>query len=200
MSLNKLDDSIISSFANGDKNAFIAIYNSYHQVVFNNIARIIAQTDVVEDVLQEVFLKLWEYRHKFQDEHGVSSWLFSVSYNQSISHIRKLIREKKYIDFKSSDINFENVAEAEVELLKTIKENILVDAIDQLPSRKKQAFELCKLQGKTYAEAAEIMNISLETVKEHIAFSLKFVRRYVMEHYKNESLLFPIIISLYLSM
>ena len=55
MSLNKLNDEIISSFANGDKDAFIAVYNHYHQIVFNNVARLIPQTDVVEDVLQEVF-------------------------------------------------------------------------------------------------------------------------------------------------
>lgn len=199
MSLNRLPDGIISSFSNGDKNAFIAVYNHYQQIVFNNIARLIAQTDVVEDVLQEVFLKLWEHKHKFYSEHEVSSWLFSVSYNQSISHIRKLIREKKYIEFTSSDVSFEHLAEREVEI-ETIKENILADAIKQLPLRKKQAFELCKLQGKTYAETAEIMNISSETVKEHIAFALKFVRTYVVHHYKEESLISLYLIGLYFRM
>lgn len=199
MSLNKLNDGVISSFANGDRDAFIVVYNHYQQIVFNNIARLIVQTDVVEDVLQEVFLKLWEHKHKFQDEHAVSSWLFSVSYNQSVSHIRKLIREKKYVEFTLSGESHEYIAETEVEI-ENIKENILVDAINQLPLRKKQAFELCKLQGKTYAETAEIMNISAETVKEHIAFALKSVRTYVVRHYKKESLISLYIIGLYFRM
>src|SRR6478752_2084928 len=114
MSLNKLDEGIISSFANGDKDAFVAVYNQYQQIVFNNIARLIPQTDVVEDVLQEVFLKLWENKHKFNDENGVSLWLFSVSYNQSISNIRKLIRERKYMESMRTDTNFEYDTESEL--------------------------------------------------------------------------------------
>jgi RNA polymerase sigma-70 factor (ECF subfamily) len=196
MSLNKLNDEVIISFANGDKDAFIAVYNHYQQIVFNNVARLIPQTDIVEDVLQEVFLKLWENKHKLHDEHAVASWLFSVSYNQSISHIRKLIRERKYLESMKTDVNFEYDPESEVEI-ENIKENILAEAINQLPLRKKQAFELCKLQGKTYAEAAEIMNISSETVKEHITLALKFVHTYTVNRYKNESAISLFIIGLY---
>jgi len=199
MSLNKLNDEIITSFANGDKGAFIAVYNHYQQIVFNNVARLIPQTDVVEDVLQEVFLKLWENKHKFQDEYAVASWLFSVSYNQSISHIRKLIRERKYLESMKTDINFEYDPESEVEI-ENIKEDILTEAINHLPLRKKQAFELCKLQGKTYAEAAEIMNISSETVKEHITLALKFVHTYTVNRYKKESAISLFIIGLYFRM
>lgn len=196
MSLNKLNDEIVTSFANGDKDAFIVVYNHYQQIVFNNIARLIPQTEVVEDVLQEVFLKLWEGKHKFQNEHAVSSWLFTVSYNQSISHIRKLIRERKYMESILINSSFEYDSEAEIEI-ETIKENILTEAINQLPLRKKQAFELCKLQGRTYAEAAEIMNISSETVKEHITLALKFVQTYAIKHYKEESVISLLMIDLY---
>ncbi|RKR05047.1 RNA polymerase sigma-70 factor (ECF subfamily) [Flavobacterium sp. 90] len=199
MSLNKLNDEIIISFANGNKDAFVAVYNQYQQIVFNNIARLIPHTDVVEDVLQEVFLKLWENKHKFDDEHAVASWLFSVSYNQSISHIRKLIKERKYLESMKADVNFEYDPESEVEI-ENIKENILAEAINQLPLRKKQAFELCKLQGKTYAEAAEIMNISSETVKEHITLALKFVHTYTVNTYKKESAISLFIIGLYFHM
>lgn len=196
MSLDKLNDEIIFSFANGDKDAFIVVYNHYQQIVFNNIGRLIPQTDVVEDILQEVFLKLWESKHKFQNEHAVSSWLFTVSYNQSISHIRKLIRERKYIEsvLINNDFEYDSAAEIEIE---TLKENILAEAINQLPLRKKQAFELCKLQGRTYAEAAEIMNISSETVKEHITLALKFVHTYAIKHYKEESVISLLILDLY---
>ncbi|SNR41470.1 RNA polymerase sigma factor [Flavobacterium sp. ov086] len=196
MSLNKLNDEIITSFANGDKDAFISVYNNYQQIVFNNVTRLIPQADVVEDVLQEVFLKLWENKHKFHDEHAVASWLFSVSYNQSISHIRKLIRERKYLESMKTDFNFEYDPGSEVEI-ENIKENILTEAINQLPLRKKQAFELCKLQGKTYAEAAEIMDISSETVKEHITLALKFVHTYTVNRYEKESAISLFIIGLY---
>jgi len=194
----QLTTSIFSNFSNGDKAAFEIIYNHYQQVVFNNISKLILQEHVVEDILQDVFFKLWENKHKLQDEQSVAAWLFTVSYNQSINYIRQIIKEKKYLAFQITEAVYEQLNTTDITVMDELKENIIADAINQLPTRKKLVFELCKLQGKTYAEAAAIMGIAPDTVKEHLIIALKFVKSYSQNKYTTETLGALSIFSIYL--
>lgn len=194
----QLATSIFSNFSNGDKAAFEIIYNHYQQVVFNNISKLILQEHAVEDILQDVFFKLWENKHKLQDEQSVAAWLFTVSYNQSINYIRHIIKEKKYLSFNITEAVYEQLNTTDFTAMDELKENIIADAIDQLPTRKKLVFQLCKLQGKTYAEAAAIMGIAPDTVKEHLTIALKFVKSYSQNKYTTETLGALSIFSIYM--
>jgi RNA polymerase sigma-70 factor (family 1) len=196
MAKTLVNSDIIIDFSQGDKDAFAFVYQHYERVVFKNISKIILQQDVAEDILQEVFFKLWEHRNKFKDEQAVAAWLFTVSYNQSISHIRKLIKER---EFQSAYLlKAEHTVSAEMEELDDLKAELLTDAINKLPARKKQVFELCKLQGKTYSEAAAIMGITPDTVKEHMMVALKQVKSYVLSNYPTESIASVALVTLYL--
>ncbi len=194
----QLTTSIFNNFSNGDKAAFEIIYNHYQQVVFNNISKLILQEHAVEDILQDVFFKLWENKHKLQDEQSVAAWLFTVSYNQSINYIRHIIKEKKYLSFNITEAVYEQLNTTDFTAMDELKENIIADAIDQLPTRKKLVFQLCKLQGKTYAEAATIMGIAPDTVKEHLTIALKFVKSYSQNKYTTETLGALSIFSIYM--
>jgi RNA polymerase sigma factor (sigma-70 family) len=108
----------------------------------------------------------------------------TVSYNQSVSYIRQTIKEKKYHTQLSPLISQEQLEfETDHIQIEELKENILHNAINLLPARKRQVFELCKLQGKTYNEAAFILDIAPDTVKEYMIASLKFVKNHVRSNY-----------------
>ena len=182
-----MNNTVIKSLSEIDTKTFTAIYNRYLQALFKNISRIIFHRDIAQDILHDVFFKLWENRHKFNDEQSIAPWLFTVSYNMSISYVRRLITEKKYISLQMPKSPEEDLFQQNDARFEELREEILLDVIRLLPNRKKQVFELCKLQGKSYAEAGAILGISPNTVKEYMNASIKFVKSQVLEKYAAES-------------
>ena len=179
MQSDLIDADLIERFSKGDRIAFGVIYNHYHKAIKTNISKVILEHDIVEDILQDVFFKLWEARHRFNDVQSLSGWLFRVSYNTSITYIRGMLKDRKYIlpgmldsiDAPAYDDSAINIQR---------KEGLLHEAIRILPPRKKQVIDLCKFQDKTYAEAGSILGIEKDTVKEYMTASLKFIKRYIL--------------------
>jgi RNA polymerase sigma factor (sigma-70 family) len=198
MAAYELSTTLISDFSKGDKLAFAAIYNRYQRAVFANISKLIAQEQIVEDILHDVFIKLWENRHQLTDEKAVASWLFTVSYHQAVSYIRLVIKEKKYLSFVATQPVEAHLSGTELKAGKELKHNLIAGAIERLPAKKKQAFELCKLQGKTYAEASAIMGISPDTIKEHLQIAIQFVKSYARARYPDDAIGAVVMLGIYL--
>lgn len=172
----------------GDKRAFDDFYHQYYQPVYRNISKLIYQHDIAEDILQEVFLALWEHRSKLDPERSVGGWLFVVSYNKSINWLKRNNEERNFVPV--SAIYAFDIEETQVQ--EQIFENqvaLINNAVDQLPLRKKQAFRLCKLEGRSYEEAGELLGITTDTVKEYVKTSSQIIRRYIATQPVSEALL-----------
>lgn len=183
-----MEDIVVQEFSEGDERAYALIYNYYRDIVLRNISKIVHHRYIAEDILQDVFIKLWEHKHQLKTKKAMSAWLFRVSYHAAIDHIRYCLNtenvtdeleRKEWIDFNISP---------EVSRILTLKEALLQEAISRLPDRKRQVFELCKVQGKSYQEASVIMNIASTTVKEYIIEVNKFIKKYVLEKYSRSAL------------
>ncbi|HZH54969.1 MAG TPA: sigma factor [Sphingobacteriaceae bacterium] len=89
----------LEALARGDSDAFDSIYHRYHQSIYANIFRIVRRSDHAEDILQDVFVTLWQYRHNLNQDRPVAGWLFVVSYNKSLTFLRQQLRVAvQYID------------------------------------------------------------------------------------------------------
>ncbi|CAL1517222.1 RNA polymerase sigma-70 factor [Chitinophaga sp. MM2321] len=162
--------------------AFDALYNMYFQAVYANILRITRETAASEDIVQEVFIRLWEKRSTVKSGQSVGNWLFVVSYNRSMNYLRARLREKLGIQELTAVVTAEGTDDW---LMTEMQLHALEEAIDSLPPQRKKVFLLCKMQGKSYAEAAEDLQISKYTVKEHIVKANDFIREYVRLHPKE---------------
>lgn len=179
---------VFENFSNGDAEAFGIIYTYFKEAVSANILKIIHQPEIAEDILQDIFIKLWENHNKFTDKQSVAAWLFRVSYHTSIDHIRAILRARHKAEASlllMEDSKIINQEEAFQEFY--YKEALLQEAINMLPPKKRKVFELCKLQGKSYSEVSEAMNIAKSTVKDYITESNKFIRQHVMTRYSQSS-------------
>lgn len=182
------DKQVFQNFSNGDAESFGIIYTYFKEAVSANILKIIHQPEIAEDILQDIFIKLWENHHKFTDKQSVAAWLFRVSYHTSIDHIRAILRARHKAEASMllmEDSKIINQEEAFQEFY--YKEALLQEAINMLPPKKRKVFELCKLQGKSYSEVSEAMNIAKSTVKDYITESNKFIRQHVMTRYSQSS-------------
>lgn len=176
---NYTDTTLIEQLSAGNEAAFAFVFQKYHHAILTNIGKLICHQHEAEDILQEVFITLWQNRHKLTQYQSLAGWLFTTSYYKSLEHLRKAIRQ-------SMQLIDEHMAVPERELPAGFeneyadKLTVLHAAIESLPQRKRAAFTLCRLEGKTYEEAADELGISRETVKDYVKSSAKFLKEYVM--------------------
>ena len=175
---NVTESELLSLLVKGDMNAFDEIYWKYQRAVYQNSVRLTRDTTSAEDITQEVFVSLWEKRQSINPEIPVAGWLFVSSYNRSVNVLRKKLRELRVVD----RLSHEEISPETISELSELKMTILNDAITLLSLQKRKVFELCKLQGKSYEEAAMEMQISKHTVKEYLSEAMAFIKDFAREH------------------
>lgn len=163
---------------------FDAVYHQFHQAVYANICKLVCEPQMAEDILQEVFLSLWENRTTI-DLQNAGGWLFVVSYNKSMSFLKKKLRETSV--FLPDTTYLATVAEEQPvdEQLFQLRLSMVEEAIDHLPPRKKEVFRLCRFDGKSSDEVANLLGISEMSVKDYLKQSTQFIRQYISSHYAN---------------
>jgi RNA polymerase sigma-70 factor (ECF subfamily) len=162
---------------NGDMLAFDRVYELYSHKLFSFVFRILKNEDEANDIVQEVFVKIWESRAKLGDYQLLNSYIFTIAYNNSINLIRKRINSNKYLDHlkNASVIQISPAAISDIEFNEL--NNQAEKLIANLPERQKQVYLLHREDGLTYAEIAERLNISKNTVENHMVKALKYLRK-----------------------
>lgn len=175
---SSINKDITSRLRQNDKEAFNEIYWKYHTVLYRNAFKLTRDAVSAEDIVQEVFCTLWEKRHTLDIEQDIAGWLFVVSYHKSITHLKQKLKES----LKRAAIEKDNETSIESETdLSDMKMSLLEKAINQLSPQKRKVFVLCKLQKKTYAEAAGELNISKYTVKEYLSSAVISIKNYIRQ-------------------
>jgi RNA polymerase sigma-70 factor (family 1) len=171
---------ILSDLQNGDESAFERIYKLYSPRLYGRLLKLVKSKAQAQEILQEVFLKLWEHRRSINLEKSFRSFLFKIAENKVYDFYRKAERDKK---LGNQLVNLASKDYTQVEEFKTGEENlaILQRAIDDLPPQRQQVFRLCKLDGKSYKEVSELLSISVSTISDHIVKGTKSIR----EHFEK---------------
>lgn len=180
---------LLIQVATGNEAAFRMLYEKYHHALYRNVIRLLHSTEEAEDVVQEVFITLWEKRSELNMERPIDGWLFTLSYNRTINYLKKKLRHKSIFD--SVDDPVEQINEMDqIEA----QWGILESAINQLSPQKRKVFELCKLNGKSYEKAAVELGISRYTVGEYLQDAMAFIREYVRNQPSHTSSVIALIV------
>lgn len=159
-----------------DRVAFYHIYERYCKRLFGFVLKYVKQKEDAEEIVQEVFVKIWESRNKIGAYSSFESFLFTVAYNATISMLRKRANETKYIEHVKSL----QCVNSSPDLIDEIHFHELKDKIqsllDELTPRQKEIFQLSREEGLSHDEIARKLDISVNTVKKHIANTLAFLK------------------------
>ena len=172
---------LLNRLKNDDADAYIQLYDHYYPSLYAYILRFVKITDLAEDVLQDVFLKLWEIRHRIDPDLSFSAYLYRISRNLVFKQIKKISVDEELrlgVMYRLSSLH----EHSHVELQWKQYQESLVAAIDQLPPQRQKVFRLCREQNRTYDEAAAELGISRNTVKEHMVLAVKSIREYFKRH------------------
>ena len=172
-----IDSETIKQFKADDMSAFDIIYRKYSKKLYRFAYSIIKVKPDAEGIVHEVFIKVWEKRNKIDEYLSFESYLFTITYNTTISFIRKKVKENKFIEHLKSmqnpSIQSNIIPEIEYKELKDKSEKI----IGLLPYRQKQIYKLNREEGLTYKEIAAKLTISINTVETHMERALRSIRK-----------------------
>ena len=173
--LNPISD-LITLLKKGDMKAFDAIYEKYCQRLYGFVFRYVKQEQDAEEIVQEVFIKIWESRKKIDTYSSFDSFIFTITYNTTISLLRKKVNEKKYLDHLRYRQQIDNAEEIISDIrYKELNSNLQL-IVDKLTPRQKEIFSLSREMGLTHAEIAKKLDISPNTVKNHLVSILSFLK------------------------
>ncbi len=167
---------LLNLLKEGDMLAFDGIYERYCKRIFAFVIRYVKSESDTEEIVQEVFLKIWENRNKIDVYSSFESYIFTISYNSTISLLRKRVTEKKYIDYLKNLQVAENVFELTDDVYYRELNDQIQSLLSELTPRQKEIFLLSREEGLSHEEIAKRLGISSNTVKNHIVTTLNFLR------------------------
>ena len=155
--------------------AFDALYSRYCKRLYKFAFSILKSVEETENILQDVFLNLWEKRHNVEKDSSVKYYIFTITYNSAISIVRKKARETQFFDYLKSlqELN-QDPPSLELEFNELTK--TLNTIIDHLPQRQKEVYVLHNEEGLKYQEIGERLNISVNTIETHMSRALKTIQ------------------------
>ena len=167
-SVRSADQILLSRIKEGDKSAFKEIYIRFSQVVFNLAFRMLRSREEAEEVVQEIFLQLWNKADSYDPERGaVSTWIINIARSRSIDKLRMLGFKDVTLELNeegvSSKSDFTRILEDREE-----RKKIIQQALDSLPENQRIAIEMVFFEGLTHIEAAEKLNEPVGTIKTRI--------------------------------
>lgn len=167
---------ILLRLKEGDHKAFEEIYHLYKDRLIGNMLRMLQSRELVEEQVQELFLKIWNGRAEIDPDKSFKAYLFRIAANMAKNIFREMSYDQR---LRSTLLPIEEQIYSHVEEQLVSQENklILDTLLDRLPPQRRTVFTLCKLEGMSYREVGELLNISENTVNDHIRKANLTLRR-----------------------
>lgn len=185
---------LLQELQQGHSQAFLELYNIYHPALYHYVLRFVKSPAIAEDILQDVFLKIWEIRERINPDLSFKAYLYRISRN-SVFKLMKKIAVDENLRLQVMQQFRQTVSDADLKVSWQQYETILQAAIANLSPQRQKVFLLCREEGKTYEQVAAELNLSRHTVKEHMGLAMKSIKEY-FEQYGNTPLSFTLLLFL----
>ncbi len=191
---NNNDDVILVNNINED--VFTNETLPHRNALYNYALKISGNSDDAQDLVQETYYKAYRYFDKFQTGTNSKAWMFMILKNSFINDYRKSKREPYKLDYEQIQNFYENVKSdrSQTNNLDTEYFNNLIDdemtaAIDQLPTKMREVFLLCDLDGNSYEETAELVGCPIGTVRSRLHRARLMLQETLLDYAKNKGYL-----------
>jgi RNA polymerase sigma factor (sigma-70 family) len=172
---------LVTAIKDRDRNAFSFLYKSYAGVIFGTINRIIADKELAEDTMQEVFVKIWDNIHQYDTMKGrLFTWMINLTRNYAID----IVRSKTYKNQKKIYSNEETIHHVQDESIQFDQLDKLAfqKTITHLNEKQQQVINLVYFQGYNQEEVSKILEIPLGTVKSRIRIAVLELRKIMLKN------------------
>ncbi|XLS28576.1 RNA polymerase sigma factor [Flavobacteriaceae bacterium M23B6Z8] len=171
----EIEVSLLEGLRKGDLYSYEILYKKYYESLCFFLSRVANDNNLAEDLVQEVFLSVWNKREALFIRTSLEKYLYKCVYNQYLLHLRAQKKQMSLLETLKSEATYEYYESDTSEQESKIYE--LRKAIDNLPPKCKQAFVLSRFEDRKYKEIASLMGISPKTVEIHISKALGLLRK-----------------------
>jgi RNA polymerase sigma-70 factor (ECF subfamily) len=169
---------LLRRVAEGDEKAFRRLFDGYRQKIYNLGMYLTRSETLAEEIVQDVFLKVWQKRQELTIIDFFNSWIRTVARNTSINYLRSLAVERLgLINLAGSETTDTNSPETSLANKEYAK--ILQEAITRLPPQQQKVWIMARQQGLKQEEIAKQLGISIFTVKEYMKLALRSIKTYL---------------------
>lgn len=172
---------LLAQIARNDAEAFGRLFYLYKDKIYSIAYKISGSTQLAEEVVQDIFMKVWLKRSDLTEISNFPAWLNTVTSNHLFSLLkRRVAKEKREVSLES--IQMLAITNTENDILQRDTEAVLNKAISSLPAQQNKVYKLIKVYGFKKEEVASQLNLSPETVKVHLTKAIKSIRAYCVNH------------------
>lgn len=171
---------LLSQAAEGNEKAFSQLFYSFHQELGGYMFYLTKSLPLAEEIVQEVFIKIWEKKEQLISINNFRAYLFTISRNHAFNALRQQARDAVKLQKWILDIEHETETIYDSDLEKYYM--LIETAISQLPPQQQKAWLLSRKEGLKHEEIASLLSLSRETVKRHISLALNSIKRYAQKH------------------
>jgi RNA polymerase sigma-70 factor (ECF subfamily) len=157
------------------------LFRKYYAPLCKSLYRTLHNASFAEDIVQEVFLKVWDMRQTLQMDEGIQSYLYRASYNTALNFLKQQ-KQKQAVDIDTLEVALpgSETPEKHLSLLET--EADILKAIDLLPAKTKLVFSMSRFEEMSYKEIADHLDISIKSVEKHMGIALQRLRENLKEY------------------
>lgn len=189
------EQELLNQLQAGNESAFKTLVETHQKRVFNTVLAIVQNFEEAEDVSQEVFMEAYQSVKKFRGDSKLSTWLYRIATTKALEEIRKKKTAKRFAFFTNLFGDDNEILHQPVEfehpgVVLEHKENskTLFKAINLLPDNQKVAFTLYNIEGLSYQEITEVMQLSLSSVESLLFRAKTNLRKSLGDFYKNQKI------------
>lgn len=173
---------LLEKIAEGDQYAFTVLFKHYQRYVYASGRKLMHSDDLAEEVVQDIFLKIWLNREQMAEVLNFGAYLNRLVRNHSFNLLRQMAQEaKSTANLAHPDADVDHSTTERIDHNEATK--ILNEALQQLSPQQRTAYDLCHVNGMKYKDAADQMNISTDTLHSHMKLAMKKIRT----HFKKNS-------------
>ncbi len=164
---------LLSDTAAGDQRAFQRLYQHWHTQIHGYVLNVVKSPALAEDLVQEIFIKVWEGRDQMGGVGNFGGYLFAVARNHTINVLKSAARSQSVL---GEILKHAPSPRFDDEILARDYERFIQRVLDTLPERTRTIYYQCKEQGRTYQEVGLELGVSGNAVKRHVVKSIKALR------------------------
>lgn len=171
------ENELLQLAASGGQGAFTELFMQNRHKLFSFLMRLTQSPEATEDVIQDIFMKLWRNKSSLAEIDNFSSYLFRMAQNQCITQFKRMAKETLILSRLASDSSPSRSTTEDHIAVKEVQEQ-LQQAVAKLTPQQKLVFTLSREKGLKYDEIAAELNISPSTVKNHMIDALRIIRQH----------------------
>ncbi len=178
-----INSTLFERIANGDRLAYKSLYELYYDSVYSLAFRFFKSPEMAEDLVHDFFVRIWFNKQLLRDVRNANAYIMRAARNMIINKFRDRINTVDFTDHIENYL-FESASNPLTEILQKETESLIESAVEKLPPQQQLVFSLSRVEQLSRKEIAEKLDISENTVRNHLNKALCFIRHFIMINMK----------------